>query len=218
MYAPSRSVFRPEERLEQTRRTVDSLAANGFADIYIADNSGDNWVAGTEDRLSPAKVYRFSHYQFRNRGISEIYMLLEVLEALPADTPILKISGRYTLKKNIADQLGQADVAAKWYENDKGISTRCYMVRDKQLYRKFLEDTLNEVYGHAARVVGPRSLVRIVTNSLFPGADNEAYFDPTWSIEDASARALLRKPYVLCRLPELSLEGEIATSRDRIRE
>jgi hypothetical protein len=218
VYAESRSVFNPQERLEQTRHTIDSLKAIGFTDIYLADNSGGNWASGTEDRLKPAKVYRFAHYQFRNRGISELYMLLEVLDALPAGTPILKISGRYALKKNISDQLGQADVAAKWNERDSAISTRCYMVRDTRLYRRFLEDTMNEVYGYAARVHGPRSFLRILKNSMFPGADKDIYFDPSMSIEGGAARALLTKGYVVGRLTDLALEGEIATSRDRIRE
>lgn len=218
VYAASRSVFTPDERLEQTRQTVDSLLAIGIAQIHIVDNSGHNWMAGVEDRLKPALVSRFTHYQFRNRGIAEIYMLLEVLDALPANTAILKISGRYALKKNITDQLGQAEVAAKWDAGDKGISTRCYMVRNKDVYRKFLEDTLDEVYGHTARISGLRSLMRIVKNSVFPSGDTSAYFDPAVSIEGAAARALVRKKYAIGRLADLGLQGEIATSRDPIRE
>jgi hypothetical protein len=218
VYAESRSVFSPEERLAQTRRTIESLQASGFSNIYLADNSGVNWVDGTEDRLQPARVFRFSQHQFHNRGISELYLLLAMLGALPDDRPILKISGRYALKNNIVAQLSNADVAAKWSADNRTISTRCYVVRDRRLYRRFLEDTLNELYGHAARIVGPRSLLRILKHSLQPAADDSAYFDPSTSIEGAAAAALRNKNYAVVRLAELGLEGEIATSRDRIRE
>jgi hypothetical protein len=218
VYATSRSVFSPRERLEQTCHTVDTLTANGFADIHVADNSGANWVAGTEERLSPARVHRFTHYQFQNRGIAELYLLLEVLDALPADTPILKISGRYALTKNITNELGHADIAAKWAEDNTSISTRCYMVRNTRLYRRFLEDTLSEVYAYSSRIVGPRSLMRILKHSLRPDSDDSLYFDPTISIEGAAARVLRRGKYAVGHLTELGLEGEIATSRDRIRE
>lgn len=218
VYAASRSLFSPEERLVQTRRTIESLQAHGFSDIYLADNSGTNWMAGTEDRLAPARVFNFSHHQFQNRGISELYLLLEMLDALPDDRPILKVSGRYALKNNVAHELGSADVAAKWMTDNRTISTRCYMVKNRRLYRRFLEDTLNELYGHAARIVGPRSLIRILKNSLSPATDASAYFDPTTSIEGAAAAALSRQHYSVVRLTDLGLEGEIATSRDRICE
>ena len=115
-------------------------------------------------------------------------------------------------------QLGNADIAAKWSADNRTISTRCYAVRNRQLYRQFLEDTLNELYGHAARIVGPRSLVRILKNSVKPAADQSAYFDPSISIEGAAAAALSRRNYAVVRLTELGLVGEIATSRDRINE
>ena len=73
VYAAHRSLFSPEERLSQTRHTIETLQANGFSDIYLADNSGPNWVDGTDEQLAPARVFHFSHYQFQNRGISELF-------------------------------------------------------------------------------------------------------------------------------------------------
>jgi hypothetical protein len=214
----SRSVYTADERLHQTCLTVSSLRAIGLTEIHLADNSGNNWVEGTERRLGPATVHRFAHYQFHNKGIAELYLLLEMLDRLPADSPILKISGRYALRRNITDQLGNADVAAKWYGGNRTISTRCYMVQNTRVYRSFLEDTLNEVYGDAARFRGPRSLMRIVRNSIFASADANPYFDPPVSIECAAARALLRKKYTINRMTDLALEGEIAITGDEIRE
>jgi hypothetical protein len=92
------------------------------------------------------------------------------------------------------------------------------MVRNTRLYRRFLEDTLSEVYAYSSRIVGPRSLMRILKHSLRPDSDDSLYFDPTISIEGAAARVLGRGKYAVGHLTELGLEGEIATSRDRIRE
>jgi hypothetical protein len=92
------------------------------------------------------------------------------------------------------------------------------MVRDKRVYQRFLEDTLDEVYACTTRIGGPRSLMRILRNSMGNCSDESPYFDPPVSIERAAARALKRKKYALSRLTELALEGYIATSRELIRE
>jgi hypothetical protein len=198
------------ERLEQTGKTVASLVQAGVTEIFLADNSGEQWVAGTEESLRPAKVYVYNHFQFQNKGISELYLLLSVLAHVPPETPILKISGRYYLKNGLDGELEDSDVAAKFIEYRKSkfmMSTRCYMVKNREVYEKFLRGTLRELYGYSARIVGPGSLLRIFRNSLFPKRDEMPYDDPVDPIEVAAARALKKYNFKVRSLERLGIEG-----------
>jgi hypothetical protein len=205
-----RTVIPFDERLEQTRRTIDSLLGAGVEEIYLADNSGANWVAGTEKQLAPARVSVYDHYQFQNKGISEIYLLLSALEELPPGVPILKISGRYRLSDGLAFTLDDADVAAKlipYGRSQLWMSTRCYVVRDTETFGRFLKATLRDLYGYPARIVGPGSLLRILRNSLFPARDESPYDDPLQPIEVAAARVLKSGAYRLKKIEALGIEG-----------
>ena len=212
----------PEKRLEQTQKTVESLVTLGISEIYLADNSGENWVLNTEILLNPAKVYVFNQYQYKNKGISEIYLLLKLLQYISSSTPILKISGRYTLNKNIFNDLGDADVVARVYKAKffkSFMSTRCYLVKNKDVYTSFLEKTLCEVYAYPSRIVGPRSFIRILHNSLFPSKDDYPYDDPQGAIESAAARVLQIFNYKLNNLETLGVEGlSRGSSKDVVNE
>jgi hypothetical protein len=216
MYDGKRSVISPDERLSQTQDTVKSLVNLGFSDIYICDNSGDNWVTGTEEELTPAKVHIFNAHQYNNKGISELYLLLKILNYIPSNQPILKISGRYTLSKNILNELGDSDLGVKIYNHPRNssMSTRCYCVKNKDIYSVFLHRVLNEVYGYSSRIVGPRSLKRIIHNSIFPTRDSYRYDDPTHSIESASAWVLRNFNYKTAKFDVLGVEGFIAGRLD----
>ena len=136
--------------------------------MYLADNSGARWLSDTNELLKPAKVHVFNHSEYQNKGISELYSLLSVLEYIPANTPILKISGRYTLEKNITHELIDADIAAKIYRyrfRAASMSTRCYLVKDKNVYENFIKRTLRETYGYYTRSVGLRSFLRFLKKS-----------------------------------------------------
>lgn len=218
-YGERRSAVAPEERVRQTQASVASLVRAGYPTIFLADNSTGAWPPGTEASLSPARVFRIQGvHEFRNKGLSELFMLLQLLKELPADVALLKLSGRYTLAANISDRLAGADVAARWDPVEGGISTRCYLVRDTSVFHRFLECTLNEVFGYPARIRGPRSFWRIVRNSLRPDADATRYFDPPESIEQAAGRALQRGTFQVRRLDVLGVEGVLGGSGERFRE
>jgi hypothetical protein len=219
IYGNRRSALTSEERIRQTQASVESLVRCGYGPIFIADNSVGGWRPETDAQLAPAQVHRFpSAYQFRNKGLSELFLLLQMVDELPPDEPLLKLSGRYSVRDNISAQLNGADVAAFWDPVNGGISTRCYMLRDRTVFKRLLEDTLNEEYGHATRISGPRSLVRIIRNSIRPAEDDSRYFDPPDSIEQAAARALARRGYRVQRLPALGVDGVVGSSGERIRE
>ncbi|HVV54562.1 MAG TPA: hypothetical protein VHC47_04530, partial [Mucilaginibacter sp.] len=97
---PGKSVSRYsfEDRLEQTRLTLTRLKEHGFTDIFLADNSPGLDQRELESLLKGfqnMKAYHISQYQFENKGINELLMLLYLTEVIPADQEIFKISGRY---------------------------------------------------------------------------------------------------------------------------
>lgn len=206
MYGGSRTLYTPAERLAQTQETVRSLINIGIDDIYLADNSGDEWIEGTEVKLAPSKVYRFNHqHQYQNKGISEVHLLLLLLKHLPPGVPILKISGRYVIKKDIKDRLGDADLAVKM--GDKTISTASYIVKNKDVYEDFLQGILHALYGYTTHVVGLRSLLRIIKNSVKPHADEYRYQDPPISIEFAAREVLRRNKFKYVDLGIMGVKG-----------
>ena len=166
----ARSWNTPESRLEQTQKTIQFLVDAGISEIYLADNSGVNWISTTDTLLKPAKVYIFNQYQYQNKGISEIYLLLSILEFIPENEPIIKISGRYFMEKNPFQNSIECDLQTKIYRYGifrSSMSTRCYWVKNKEVYKVFLKTTLCEIFAYSSRIVGPASLAKIIRNLDF---------------------------------------------------
>jgi hypothetical protein len=213
LYGTSPTLIQPELRLEQTKATIRSLVRLGYKEIYLADNSGPNWIAETEQHLRPAIVFRFDQRQFLNKGISELYLLLAALSQLPGDRPIVKLSGRYTLRRRLDERLGSADCVFKLHHrggNYNYVSTIAYAVKTKSLFKDLLEQSLREVFAYSARIVGLRSLWRIVKHSIVPGRDDYPHHDPGTSIELAMERVLRMRRYSVSYVDELGVEGMLA--------
>lgn len=205
-----RTCIPSQERLEQTRRTIESLQKAGINRIILADNSGSEWISGTEEFLKPAEVHVFNQHQFQNKGISEIYLLLGVLNSIPANTPILKISGRYHLTDNFSHQIGNHDIVAIVTKHDgvnQWMSTRCYLVRNVAVLEAFLRAVLHDLYGYGARIVGPRSFLRILGHSLQPRKLDYPYDDPVQAIEVPAARVLKSCGFKVRLVDTLGIEG-----------
>ena len=200
----------PEERLEQTRRTVESLAELGFSEIYLADNSAERWRGPGEEYFAPAHLLRFDTPQFENIGIAEAHLLLRALREVPADRPILKLSGRYLLRRRPDESLGAADIQARLYQHGAWLemSTRCYAVRSRALHERFLRQVLREIYSAPTRAVGPRSLLRLVRGALAPGRVDYPYEDPPSSLERAAGSVLRRRAWNVRAVTELFVEGQ----------
>lgn len=215
IYDAIRTRFSPEERLEQTRHTVQSLLAAGLDDIYLADNSGDGWILGTEEHLRPARVHVYTQHQYTNKGISELWLLSSLLKHIPANTPLLKISGRYILTAAAPPILGNAELGVKLERLglvNYSVSTRCYVVKDKEVYETFLKRTLCAVYGYWARIVGPRSFGRILKNSIMPKLDDFPYDDPSISIEVAAAHVLRKYNYRVAYFKTIGIKGALGAT------
>lgn len=210
----SRSSLSPDQRLSQTRETIESLLEFGISDIFVADNSGDRWRPGAEDILSPAKIHvMHSAYEFDNKGISELMLLLQLAPFLPDGVPLIKISGRYRLVGRPPDVDGNWDVAGRIYRSSKpiNISTRLYYARNSAIFSSLLKDTLRECFAYSGRAVGLRSAARIVKNLFSPNLDFP-YEQPMVPIESAMAFVILARRLKLRELANLGVRGQFGAS------
>jgi hypothetical protein len=207
----ARTTLTPEVRLEQTKGTVASLVAAGARSIIIADNSPGSWFRERAAVLAPAQVLHMSQPPIRNKGIGELWLLLSALETLPEDQPIMKISGRYRVGPATDLRLGDGDdIVAKVSGSPTSgeMSTRCYLMRNRAVAAAFWERSLDEFYAERSRIVGPRSLIRILRNSINPQKDNFHYADTsTLSLEQASLKAIRHLGLHLRIVAKLDVEG-----------
>jgi hypothetical protein len=135
---------------------------------------------------------------------------LSAIRFIPTDTPILKISGRYYLTTDFAHRIGHEDIVARVTQTDgvnPWMSTRCYLVKNASVLEAFLRAVLRDLYGYGARVVGPRSLYRILRHSLFPDERDYPFDDPVQGIEVSAARVILSPAFKVQLVRMLGVEG-----------
>lgn len=206
----ARTTFSAAERLTHTRETVASLVAAGVSDILIADNSPGGLEPAWHAALAPARLHSFPAPPFRNKGIGEMWLLLSALPLLPADRPILKLSGRYRVAPDsplLAEP--SADVTGRAYGSGRRaeLSTRAYVLRDRSVAERLWPRTLDEIYARSARIAGPRSLLRLLAASLRPARDDHIYSDPPGSVELAIRDAIRHLGLSLRACEKIHVDG-----------
>lgn len=212
-----KSVYSPEERLRQTRDTIDSLRACGYGNIHLLDNSGHRHREQLEGAFADVQLGLFDHYQYDNKGVSETLLLLDGLARLPDRTPIVKLSGRYLLTRPVSLDTGKYDLGARIYEHARRfgtvstMSTRCYVTRDKAILQRYLLALLEEIFAYSSRIVGPGSLKRFLVNQFMPGRNSCSFFDPMLSVEAASIVVVRRLGLRLLELRSVGVKGFAGT-------
>lgn len=198
-----------EERLEHTLFTLKRLLQCGFDDIWLVDNSpllDQQQLQQLLGDFPGVKIYHLVQYQFMNKGINEILMLLYLTEHLPANQNIFKINGRYYPSHDFKKP-DFTDFAVKPYHFEKQnglISTRAYWVKDAATLHRFLLLCLDELFAYPERVVGIKSLF----NKLFIKKDPDEPLNI--SIEFAAANVLKAGGYGVTLLNSIGIEGYIA--------
>jgi hypothetical protein len=200
-----------DDRLKQTIHTIETLNAYTLNRIYLLDNSYDyDYAELTGLFENKLKIVNFKQYQFTNKGINELLMLLAIVDELPDNEPIFKISGRYYPNQYfncaIADGYDFRIVANDLYSKKGTISTRAYFAANKIIYKEFLLRCLNEVFIYPQRVVGFRSALNAIKQILKPSTLTQS----NTSIEFASARVLKSGKYRLQLTDKMGIEGKIA--------
>lgn len=186
-----RNVISPHLRLEQTLETITSLQEYGFNDIYLFDNSGDNWEKSADKCLADIHLFKINTYQFSNKGINEVLLLLQSLKHIPENTPILKLSGRYKILCDFKFEINGYDLAARYFKSPGGrftMHTSCYLIRDKAFFEIFLKTSLEEHYAEYARANNKKSLRRFIKNNILK--KGESFSDPPLPIEFSFATAI----------------------------
>lgn len=210
MASTTRSFFSLEERELQTIQTLERLKSVGFKQIILADNSYDYDYSKLNDAIEDVNVIHLKQYQFVNKSINEVLILLAILDYVPPETKIFKISGRYFPTDNFKLEMNEAvDFKIKGFDfNGRRpvISTRGYFIRDKIVYEEFLLSCLNEIYSYPYRVVGLRSLWIFIKEFFKPSLKTTSFI----SIEFAAARVLKRGHFKYELTDYLNIEGQIA--------
>ncbi len=216
----TRSFFSLEEREMQTIHTLKRLKEVGFKQIILADNSFDYDFSKLESVLDEVKVIHLKQYQFINKSINEVLMLLSILDEIPENTKIFKISGRYFPSPNFNMEMSdETDFKVKGFEFETKravITTRGYFVRNKVIYEEFLLNCLNEIYSYPYRVVGLGSLFKFIKEFFKPSLKKTTNV----SVEFAAARALKMGKFKYTLIDNLNIEGQIAglESKELIKE
>ena len=199
------------ERLEQTKHTLNNLIQLNFDTIFLIDNSTNLPLSEVQNLLiefKQVKIFQVQQYQFKNKGINEILMLLYLLQFLPANQNIFKISGRYYPTTSF-EKPYFSDFAAKGYCYKKRtgtISTRAYWVKDKNVFYSCLSNCLNEVFTYPERITGFRSLYNKLASVIL-----KKHTEPlNISIEFAFANVLKKSNYKLKLLDCIGIEGLVA--------
>lgn len=207
----SRSFYSFTERLEQTKTTLVQLKECGFEKVFLVDNSPLLNQSELQQLLldfPDVQIYHLQQYQFENKGVNEILMLLFIAAHLPAGQNIFKISGRY-YPSSLFKKPAFKDFAFKQYNYKKRtgtISTRGYWVKDAQLLETFLLSTLNEVFAYPERIHGIKSFYKKFEQIFF----NKAAVPYNISIEFAGANVLKRGNYHISFLNHIGIEGLVA--------
>ncbi|MCZ4221798.1 hypothetical protein [Pedobacter rhodius] len=216
----SKNLISNESRLADTIKTVKSLESKNFDSIYVFDNSTPRLNKEIIDLLYPAIATSFDVLPYKNKGLSEIYLLLLGLRNLPEDKPILKISGRYILNESWDfEALAAYDFAGK-FDLKTTISTRCYYVKNKKILEMILLKAIDYIYGYHFKIVGPTSFFRIIEN-LLSGNANINFHKSSVSIERGmgeSIRALQLKTKELKLLNISGISGNPADNKIEINE
>ncbi|MEO6852040.1 MAG: hypothetical protein ABI203_06690 [Mucilaginibacter sp.] len=199
-----------EERLKQTKLTLAGLRDCGFKSIFLVDNSASMDGHELEALLSDfpeVNIYHLQQYQFLNKGVNELLMMLFLIQYLPPNENIFKISGRYYPGDKFK-RPNFADFAVKDYQyrmKNGTISTRGYWVKDAGTYHRFLLSCMDELFAYPERITGLKSLFRL----LFVKKD--VVDDPlNISIEFAAANVLKAGKYKVSLLDAIGIEGYIA--------
>ncbi len=210
MKARTRSFFSLAERELQTIQTLDQLKKVGFKQIILVDNSDHYDFSRLKSSIENVKVIHLKQYQFENKSINEILMILSILDEIPIGSKIFKISGRYFPRDDFKlDIIENIDFKIKGFDFQSRrpvISTRAYFVRNKEVYEAFLLSCLNEIYSYPYRIVGLRSLWIFIKDFFKPRLRTIS----TISIEFAAARVLKNGKFKFELTNDLNIEGQIA--------
>lgn len=203
------SVSIPEREI-QTIKSLIELKKIGFRKIILLDNSVSTYdYAKIKCSTDDLQIISFRQYQFKNKGINELLMLLAVLEEIPDDELIFKISGRYYPTTGFSTAFNSSydfKIKAYNYHHRTGsISTRAYFVKNKVIYKEFLLKVLNEIFLYPQRIVGMRSLFAQISAILKPNSPKLNI-----SIEFAGARILKKNRYKVELAEKIGIEGIIA--------
>lgn len=216
-----------DERCQHTLTTIQSLFDFGFASIYLLDNSIESapshWVErykslGVLFLKIPAKN-KFTN----NKGLSEIELLLDFLERVKLQSPILKISGRYKLNSINLLQIGSFDIIGRVFHRRRGFSefsTKAYMVRNTIVWEAILKEAARSTKFLIYKFWTPYLFKRVMSflKNVFLTRNFALLKDPEISIEEGFYYSFRSLSLKLKPIDDLGISGILAAEGKFVNE
>jgi hypothetical protein len=212
------SLYDPDERLTQTKFTIEKLLNAGFLDIFLFDNSQKKIdVEELVKAYEHIKIFHSPQYTFKNKGLNEALLILNNVHHIPANIPIFKISGRYyptsSFSKDIYDDYKENDFIGTGYNFKNRIadfSTKSYFVKNAEVLTSTLVKAVEDMISYSKGIHGVKSGFNVIKEIFKPTIGTQYQL----SIEQSFARILKdNNKYTL--LQRMNIEGYEATSRER---
>lgn len=213
----------PIDRFNQTLDTINSLLNLGFTSIYLIDNSKNpipsEWIIKIKS-LRVLLIHIPADIETKNKGITEIEMLLKFCNSIDVIGPIIKISARYKLADlKLLDYI-EYDVVGKIFNRRRGfyeMSTRAYLVKDVETYKKLLHEVRKLTKFLIYRFWSIFLFIRLFNfiKSVINSSDLKAFSDPPISIEEGLYYSIKKLNLNLRSVDSLGISG-VAASEGRI--
>jgi len=215
-----------EDRYLQTLKSIHSLLKRGFIKIYLLDNSVKSIPFEWIDNIKSLGVIFLSmpatNTKTKNKGLTEIELLLHFCKLVRYETPILKLSGRYVLNSNKLLESDSVDIVGRLFDRRRPpeFSTKAYIVRNTLVLERILQKSEILVHTLIYRCWTPflfLRLIKFIKETLFSKQIN-LFFDPPISIEEAFVHAIKELKLESEFIGELGISGVIASERVVVNE
>lgn len=215
--ATVKSFFGARDRIEQTKNGLEKLETLPLERIFLFDNSDLLAEAEVLDVLKDFQKVEKHHqrqFQFSNKGMTEALLLLNHMQHIPDNVPILKISGRYSpnedfklLDTQLFETYDFIGIGENFDKKVSSFNTRAYYAKNKAVLSSTLVLALEEMLSYSKGIHGLRSLFAALAACYAP-IPGSAY---QLSLEQAFARILkYKKNYLL--VSKSNIEGYVAGS------
>lgn len=215
-----------ENRYLQTIETIRSLVEQRCHTIYLLDNSVKplpvEWICAIENMgvvfwSFPAKI------NTKNKGISEIELLLNFCKLVKCKSPVLKISGRYTLNSDELLTMNSTTLIGRVFHRRRGFSeftTKAYIVNNTQILESILNKSAKLTHTLIYRFWTPFLFLRLLTfiKDIVFKRQRGLFLDPPISIEEAFYHAILELKIDHRFVDNLGISGIAASEAMRVYE
>ena len=216
-----------DERFQHTLATIKSLLDIGFTNIYLIDNSKElvssKWIENFQSKGVVFLSIPAKNNSTKNKGLSEIELLLNFCQRVRLQSPILKISGRYRLNSNNLLEIGCAEIIGRIFHRRRGFSefsTKAYMVANQIVWEQILRESAKSTKFLIYKFWTPYLFKRLISflRDVFLKGNFDLLRDPTISIEEGFYYSLKSLNINFKDIKQLGVSGVLAAEGKLVSE